>query len=211
MGEHICNRCGWKFNRKFNLTQHLTNRKTPCNSSSRWETSYQTEASKVSDEDSQRFARKRRFSFDDKNISPIQDNKIPTFAGDEFSGKKSKSRETIYKMMEMMKIPEHRQDKIAVEILKHDRNQIVRPESNTNQKDFSKFIDESGEDGEGSLTESELDETIEDFEKLYSELIYKGRRENINELMVIFNVWREAGEITQADYMKITNKIKSYL
>ena len=79
MAEHICNRCGWKFNRKFNLTQHLTNRKTPCISSSRCEVSYQTEAPKVSDEDSQRFARKRRFSIEDKEISLIQDNEIPTF------------------------------------------------------------------------------------------------------------------------------------
>ena len=28
--EHVCNLCGWKFNRKYNLKQHLTNRKKPC-------------------------------------------------------------------------------------------------------------------------------------------------------------------------------------
>ena len=27
---HECNLCGWKFSRKYNLKQHLSNRKKPC-------------------------------------------------------------------------------------------------------------------------------------------------------------------------------------
>ena len=34
MADHVCNLCGWKFSRKSNLKQHLTNRKNPCNGSS---------------------------------------------------------------------------------------------------------------------------------------------------------------------------------
>ena len=30
MLQHVCNRCGWVFSRKSNLTQHLTSRKKSC-------------------------------------------------------------------------------------------------------------------------------------------------------------------------------------
>ena len=67
--------------------------------------------------------------------------------------------------------------------------------------------DESVEAEDGSLTAAELAEMIEDFEKFYSELIYKGRRENIPELMDILCAWREDGQITQDQYNKLCMKI----
>ena len=114
-------------------------------------------------------------------------------------------------MMKMLKIPEHRRQSIATDIFNEDRKRIIRPESNTNQNDLSKFINESDEDEEGPLTESELDEMIENFKKFYFELIHEGRRENIDELIDILCIWRESGQISQADYMKTANKIKNYV
>ena len=41
-----------------------------------------------------------------------QKEEIPTFDGAEFCGEKSVSRETLYKMMEMLNIPEERREEI---------------------------------------------------------------------------------------------------
>ena len=54
----------------------------------------------------------------EKESTPSQ---TPTFDGAEFSGTKPKSRETLHRMMEMLKIPDHRRERIATEILKEDR------------------------------------------------------------------------------------------
>ena len=40
MPQHVCNRCGWIFNRKSNLNQHLTNRKKPCKSTAAVKNNY---------------------------------------------------------------------------------------------------------------------------------------------------------------------------
>ena len=106
-------------------------------------------------------------------------------------------------MMEMMKIPEHRWDKIATDLVKQHREPV----------DISKFIDEnddeSDEDEEGPLTESEMEEFCEQFRTLYYALIHEGRRENIDELLDMLGVLLDEGQISQADYMKTTNKIKN--
>ena len=107
-----------------------------------------------------------------------------------------------------MNIPEDRYDRIATDILKQDRNRIISPESNTNQKDLSMFIGDSDEDEEGPLTEVELDESIKDFEKFYFELRHEGRRENIGELMDILGIWRDSGEISLTDYLKVATIIE---
>ena len=75
------------------------------------------------DQASERCERKRKISIDKSEEVEEKDdaNEIPTFDGDEFSGKKPKSRETLNRMMEMLKIPEHRWEKIATDMLQEDR------------------------------------------------------------------------------------------
>ena len=49
------------------------------------------------------------------------DDVIPQFDGDEFSGKKTKSRETLYKMMKMLNILKERWDRIATDVLEEEQ------------------------------------------------------------------------------------------
>ena len=116
---------------------------------------------------------------------------IPTFSG--FGTGKPISKETLNRVMETLKIPEHRREKIGSGILQEDRER-----------------DES-EDEDGPLTESELKEMIEQFLALHHDLVHKGRRENVPELLNMLGVLLEASEITRKEYMKMTKKIKSYL
>lgn len=57
--------------------------------------------------------------------------------------------------------------------------------------------------------ECELAEMVEDFKKLYSELINEGRRENVPELMNILCIWRDAAQIDQEQYKKLYMKINA--
>ena len=61
------------------------------------------------------------------------------------------------------------------------------------------------------MNESEIEELCKRFKSLQYDLIHKGHRENVSELLDMLNVLLEAGLISQADYMKTTNKIKDYL
>ena len=200
-----CDRCGESFARQDNLTRHK-NRKNRCDSTQSVDrTDQAAEKRKHIDGDSwkpsKRLKEDRILQESEQSETETIPKRIPTFDGNEFSGNKSLTRDTLYRMMEMLKVPEHRQDKIATEILKQDRN----------QKDPSKFIDESDEDEEGPLTEPELKELLDCFRTLHYDLLHKGRRENVPELLDMLDVLLETGEITRADYMKTTNKIKGYL
>ena len=57
--------------------------------------------------------------------------------------------------------------------------------------------------------ECQLDDMVEDFKKLYSELINEGRRESVPELMSILCIWREDGQINQEQYKKLCMKINA--
>ena len=193
----VCNRCGDSFARQDNLIRHI-NRKNRCDS---------TPSVHRKDQTAERCERKRRISGDFDRSEEVTENddgnEIPTFDGDEFSGKKPKSRDTLYRMMQMLNIPDHRWENIATDIL------------DTDQKDFSMWIDED-EDGSGEsrdeedapLNESEIEELCKRFKLLQYALIYKGHRENVSELLDILNVLLEAGLISRADYIKKTNKVK---
>ena len=47
------------------------------------------------------------------NQTPTVDDEMPTFDGDEFCGNKPLTRQTLYRMLKMMKIPEDRWERIA--------------------------------------------------------------------------------------------------
>ena len=55
-----------------------------------------------------------------RETSSVVVAEIPTFDGAEFSGNKPLTRETIYKMMKMLKIPEHRRKNIVKERLENE-------------------------------------------------------------------------------------------
>ena len=128
-------------------------------------------------------------------------NEIPSFDGVEFSGKNPKSRETLYRMMKMLNIPDFKWESIATKMLKEDQERVKTGND----------LDSDDEDVEEPLTESELDELIKRGRSLHFDLVNKGQHQNVPELLDILGVLLEAGEISQADYMKATNKIKGYL
>ena len=109
-------------------------------------------------------------------------------------------------MMEMLKVPDHRWGCIATEILIEDRER-------TRSSNLSNSIDSEDESGDedGPLTESELEEFTKNFRILHFDLVHKGHCQNVPELLDMLNVLLEADEISQADYMKTTCKIKDYL
>ena len=55
-----------------------------------------------------------------RDTSPAIVTEIPTFDGTEFCSNKPKSCEIIYKMMKMLKIPEHRWENIVKELLEDE-------------------------------------------------------------------------------------------
>ena len=61
---------------------------------------------------------------ENEQLSDSKKEEIPTFDGDEFSSKKPKSRETIYTMMELLNIPDHRKETICTKILKEDQERL---------------------------------------------------------------------------------------
>lgn len=57
--------------------------------------------------------------------------------------------------------------------------------------------------------ECQLDEMVEEFRKLYYELVNEGRRENVPELLDILCIWRDAAQIDQEQYKKFCMKINA--
>ena len=55
-----------------------------------------------------------------RETSPVVVTEIPTFDSAEFGTNKPKSRETLNKMMKMLKIPEHRWESIVKEFLENE-------------------------------------------------------------------------------------------
>ena len=201
MVEFKCERCGNDFARKDILTRHI-NRKYPCGGAN---TPYQRDSS---------VSRKSRFSADcPQDVSARQED-IQTFDGAEFSGEKPKSRETLLKMMEMLKIPEHRREKIATDMLKEDATMNTQRNFSTrNDEGDADIADEDTCDSVNEkcepLYEAESQEMTKAFQQLYSDQVKKGRRENVPDLIDILNIWREDGQIDQDRYDKVLTKIKT--
>ena len=203
---YSCNQCGRNFTRHDNLKRHT---KLHCTDIYNKDTESRNYCKRIKlDSDEQepqnKYAMKNYF---EKESTPSQ---TPTFDGAEFSGTKPKSRETLHRMMEMLKIPDHRRERIATEILKEDRD---RARTRTDLSNFinEDEIDESAGEGDVPLNESDLIELLKRYKTLQSDLIQKGRRQNVPELLNILNVLLESDVVNQADYVKMNNRIKGYL
>ena len=112
-----CERCGEDFARMDNLTRHK-NRRYRCDANT-------TTAGGVVN---QKRIRLNRQNFDDFNEEDNlhsrnsgEDDDIPYFDGDEFCDNKPKTRETLNKMMKLLRIPEPRWNRIAIDILEEDQ------------------------------------------------------------------------------------------
>ena len=111
--EHICEHCGNDFARSDSLARHRK-RKYRCGG----------------DEECDTAPRERRTSnYNDstvvkKVLSNSKDDN-PTFDGAEFCGDKPLTRQTLNKMLKMLRVPEHRWNKIVDEELL-ERNTVRR-------------------------------------------------------------------------------------
>ena len=108
MSRYVCSKCGKCLASRHSLSRHKNHH---CKS-----------GEKLTDEESCGAKRRRISVVSTVNKNPELDYDIPTFDGDEFCGNKPKSRETLNRMMKMMKIPEHRWAKIATGILQDEHN-----------------------------------------------------------------------------------------
>ena len=116
-----CQRCGEDFARKDNLTRHKKRRyECDANTSTDGGGGGRNQVCK-----SIRLNRRNSDDFDEdlhsRNSTAEDDDDIPYFDGDEFCDNKPKTRETLNKMMKLLKIPEHRWSRIASGILEEDR------------------------------------------------------------------------------------------
>ena len=84
-----------------------------------------------------------------------------------------------------------------------ERRERIAREEEKYQKE--KFITESSSEPSNEL---ELEETIEDFQQYYSDLIKNKNRENVPEMIDILNIWKDVGEISEHQYKEVLRKIK---
>ena len=128
----VCSRC----NNSFATRQSLWNHKQRCRGMQYDEQNNRETFHDYRKDDYQIFGRKG--SADgatnakvQKSVNKIEnedDDDIPYFDGDEFSGKIPTSRETLNKMMKMLKIPEECWDRIATAEEQDARNSLLRSE-----------------------------------------------------------------------------------
>ena len=104
---YSCHECDAPFTREDNLIRH---KKYHC-----------IQPSKDNSKNmlSKRYHVERNRTLDGESTSTTSDDEIPTFDGAEFCSDKPLRRETLYKMMKMLKIPEHRWERISTEELEY--------------------------------------------------------------------------------------------
>ena len=114
---------------------------------------------------------------------------IPHFNGEEFSGKKQKSRETIGKIMEVVKVSSYHRDKITQDIIREEkekRGEIVNDPSSDEEMDNE------------ANTILEVKELEERFRTLLCEMIKN--REELNHLL---QEMLRKDLITDDEYVKV--------
>ena len=107
-----CDRCGEDFARMDSLSRHR-NRRYRCHPKDQEDSDTPANEEKKLKFDEEKRPRHA------KTTDMISDNEIPEFDGAEFCGDKPLRRETLYKMMKMLKIPGHRWERIASEELEY--------------------------------------------------------------------------------------------
>ena len=111
---HTCKQCKKHFQSLSKFEEHRRRQK-PCRPSTHFcDLCDKALASSKSLWNHKQLCRKKR------ETSPVVVAEIPTFHGAEFSGNKQLTRETLNKMMKMLKIPEHRWENIAKEFLENE-------------------------------------------------------------------------------------------
>ena len=165
-------------------------------------------------------------------VNEDDDDDIPHFDGDEFSGKKTKSRETLYRMMKMLTIPEERWDRIATGVLEEE--QAVKDSSLTPEeelplseqarnlldiemtppvvlkiaREFSSSGDETlRSDDDDPFEGSEVKNLWNRFKVLHRQLLKDRKHENTTELIVILDTLLRRDLIDHAEYTKAFNKL----
>ena len=115
-----CERCGEDFARKDSLTQHK-NRKYHCDVDRKYhyDVNARTDGNEVCKR--KRLNSQKTDDFHEDVDDDDDDDDIPTFDSTEFCSDKPLSRQTLERMMKMLKIPEHRWNRIAADILKEKR------------------------------------------------------------------------------------------
>ena len=111
-----CDRCGEDFARIDSLSRHR-NRRYRCRPEGSDTPANEEKKLKFEANQEKRYAVKTS----DKDL----DDDIPEFDGAEFCDDKPLKRETLYKMMKMLKIPEHRWERIASKELEYRRNTAI--------------------------------------------------------------------------------------
>ena len=228
----VCSRC----NNSFATRQSLWNHKQRCRG-----TQYDMENNKETfhdyrKDDYQIFGRKE--SADGSTNAKVQkvvtedEDDIPYFDGDEFDGKIPKSRETLNKMMKMLKIPKERWDRIATAEEQDARNSSLRSEEKLPLSEQSKSLSDieiappvefklerepslssgdeifSSDDEDDKCFEvSKATDLLNRFKVLHRQLLKDKKHENTTELIVILGTLLEQGLIDHAGYKKAFNKV----
>ena len=110
--EHICELCGNDFARRDSLARHKR-RRYRCDGDEEYHTAHRE---------------RRKPNYDDSTVvekALSNSNDIPTFDGAEFCGDKPLTRQTLNKMMKMLRVPEHKWNQIVDEELL-ERNTVKR-------------------------------------------------------------------------------------
>ena len=115
-----CQRCGEDFARKDNLTRH-TKRRYHCDATEGGRDGYGNQSVRLSRRKHDNYYSEENDFHSQNSTTTEDDDDIPYFDGDEFCDNKPKTRETLNKMMKLLKIPEHRWSRIASGILEEDR------------------------------------------------------------------------------------------
>ena len=119
-----CQRCGEDFARKDNLTRHKK-RRYHCgvytSSDGGGGGNHVSKSIRLNRQNSDDFGEDNIDLHHSQNSAAEDDEDIPYFDGDEFCDNKPKTRETLNRMMKMLKIPEHRWNRIATDILKEEQ------------------------------------------------------------------------------------------
>ena len=160
---HICRDCGKNLASYYSLWRHKKCCKAPARAIEEKILDSSYNSSGMERQDKHRMS--NSLSDSEEDIIP---NQIPTFDGAEFSGEKPKSRETLNRMMEMLKIPEHRWEKIATDMLKEDRERVDPTLPTKELLPLEEVVDESedGNDADNGMDESDTsDKSLADGDK----------------------------------------------
>ena len=159
------------------------------------------------------------------------DDDIPYFDGDEFSGKIPKSRETLNRMMKMLKIPEERWERIATGVLEEEqaKRDSSSSLSSSSEEEEWQFPEKARDLSDVEMTppievssSGEVTSRFEDgdpfedldvkklwnrFKVLHHQLLRDKKRENTNKLISILDTLLRRDLIDLAGYKKAYNKV----